>query len=108
MRRIINAIKARLFSAKPQVERRKRSSSSRVPKFDEYVVHHRVKMRICSENSVEFCKWLVKHGWRVADYQNDRRRYVLLPDSAFDRLSAAPPSERPMIIRAFMRQQGLS
>ena len=108
MRKIFNALKSKLFGAKPQVERRKGSRSSRMPVFNDYVVYHRVKMRICSENSQELCKWLVKYGWRVADYKNDRRRYVLLSDSAYDRLFAAPPSERPMIIRAFMRHHGLS
>ena len=104
MRRLFNALKAKLFGTKPQVERRKGSRSSRVPVFNDYVVYHRVKMRIRSGNSQELCKWLIKYGWRVADYRNDRRHYVLLSDSAYDRLHAAPPSERPMIIRSFMRQ----
>jgi len=107
MRRILNAVKARLFGAKPQpqAERRRRSKDKRSPVVGEYVVYRHLKMKVMPTRSNDLWKWLVENGWRVATFENDRRAYRELPLNAFEKLDLAPTSERPMMIRTFLRQK---
>jgi hypothetical protein len=107
MRRILSAIKARLFGSKqkPQAERRRKSRDKRSPVIGEYVVYRHLRMKVTPTHSNDLWKWLVQHGWRVADFKNDRRSYVLLPDNAYAKFDLAATTERPMMIRAYLRQK---
>jgi len=107
MRRILNAIKARLFGAKPQpqAERRRRSKDKRSPIIGDYVVYRHLKMKVTRTHSNDLWKWLVQNGWRVASFKNDRRSYLELPLATYEKLDFAPTSERPMMIRSYLRQK---
>ncbi|OQA31657.1 MAG: hypothetical protein BWY57_02286 [Betaproteobacteria bacterium ADurb.Bin341] len=105
MHRVLNVLKSRLFAQKPQIDRRVPAKSTQVPKTGDFVVYHHLKMKVGARTSQELWKWLQKHGWRVENFQNDRRRYTLLPEASYSRLDLAPTSERPMIIRSFLRMK---
>jgi len=108
MYRIVNALKDRLFGSKPRVERRKQaasSSQSHNPEPGATIIYHHFMMTVTRTRTSEVWKWLAKHGWRVNDFRNDRRRYSRLPADTYSRLDLAAPSERPMILRSLTRQQ---
>lgn len=107
MRRLLSALKAKLFGGavkRPLEERRRRSRDKRSPVIGEYVIYHRLKMKVTRTHSNDLWKWLVQHGWRVAIYPNDRRHYYLVPDDTYAKLDLAASTERPAMIRALLRR----
>lgn len=87
------------------VERRRKKRGSEVqPELGTEIFYRHLKMRVSETNTNELWKWLVSQGWRVVDVNFDRRNYVMLPDDIYERLDLAPSTERPMMIRALMRQ----
>lgn len=107
MRQLLSALKAKLFGggAKRKLEeRRRRSRDKRSPVLGEYVIYHRLKMKVTRTQSNELWKWLVQHGWRVAAYPNDRRKYYLVSEDTYAKLDFAATTERPAMIRALLRR----
>ena len=107
MRRILSALKAKLFGTKqkPQSERRRRPKDKRSPVIGEYVTYRHLKMEVTRTHSSDLWKWLVQHGWRVAAFENDRRRYVVLPANTYEKFDLTATTERPMLIRSLLRQK---
>ncbi len=104
MRNVLSTLKTKLFGGKPAVERRNVTKLTVAPEIGDFIVYHHLKMQITETKTNELLKWLLKHGWRPT-IENDRRRYQLLPENAYAKLDLAPTSERPMIIRSYMRQK---
>ena len=104
MRQLLSALKLKLFSQKPKVERRKATAKiARMPEAGEFIFYHQLKMEVTETKNQELMKWLLKHGWRP-QFKNDRRQYALMPEDTFAKLDMAPTSERPMLIRSLLRQ----
>ena len=106
MRKLLSALKCKLLGDnKPQVERRAPAKLSCAPEVGDFIVYHHLKMQITETKSNELLKWLLKHGWRPTNPENDRRRYTTLPTETYAKLDFASSSERPMLIRSLMRKK---
>lgn len=106
MRRILNSLKSKILgSGKPDVERRNVAEPTHRPKVGEFLVYHHLKLEITETKTHELLKWLLKHGWRTVTVKNDRRQYHVLPMDTYEKLDLAASSDRPMMIRAMMRQK---
>lgn len=109
MRKLLSFLQRALFQSKsknePRVERRRRTKRHQTPSVGAWIYYHHLKIQVTATKSDELWKWLWKHGWRLAAYENDRRQYLILPNDTYAKLDLASTSERPMMIRAFRRKK---
>ena len=62
-----------------------------------------VRMRVTGAPSPEFWAWLALLGWRECHFENDRRHYRDLPESAFDELARRSGASREAVYHQMMQ-----
>lgn len=67
------------------------------PSLGSSIVKDRFRIRLKHPIDDELWAWLSKLGWRSMPVHNNRRRYTVVSERAFDKLVRADVSMRPMI-----------
>lgn len=67
------------------------------PSLGSSIVKDRFRIRLKHPIDDELWLWLSKLGWRAMPMDNNRRRYTVISERAFEKLVRADVSLRPMI-----------
>lgn len=67
------------------------------PSLGSSIVKDRFRIRLKHPIDDELWLWLSKLGWRAMPVHNNRRRYTVISERAFEKLVRADVSMRPMI-----------
>jgi hypothetical protein len=67
------------------------------PSLGSSIVKDRFRIRLKHPVDDELWQWLSKLGWRAMPVYNNRRRYTVISERAFDKLVRADVEIRPMI-----------
>jgi hypothetical protein len=67
------------------------------PSLGSSIVKDRFRIRLKHPIDDELWLWLSKLGWRAMPVHNNRRRYSVISERAFEKLVRADVSMRPMI-----------
>lgn len=75
-----------------------------LPAVGTTIVRQDVKMHVTLPLPRELWDWLVLSGWRNLPVKNDRRKGLLLPESALQTLLQTPPQERNRVHERLLEQ----
>jgi hypothetical protein len=87
---------------KPAKERRRLAVPGPCPSMGASIVNREVVMKVTEPMSSEFWDWLVLSGWREVRMSKNRRKYKVIPASAFGKLAHVAAQERDALYRRML------
>jgi hypothetical protein len=88
--------------SRPRKERRRLPPPGPCPAMGASIVKRNVLMKVSEPVSPDFWGWLVLSGWREVRMSRNRRKYIVLPGSAFPKLARVPAHGRDALCQRML------
>lgn len=87
---------------KPAKERRRLAPPGPRPSIGASIVKRNIVMKVTEPITDEFWNWLILSGWREVRMSKNRRKYTIVPGSAFGKLAHVAAQERDALYRQML------